>query len=219
MYNQDFNWKSQGNSPSAYYNKSKYSGFDGVYKEHLSSGLISTQKFDFKPFKIEMKENKKENVLIQSLPFFGRSTYETMYPNWGAASAGQKTVVEPNDLQIPLRGHSNYAENFIKYPANHYQQAKPDIHPKANLDFAGKFVSDTSNRTDFKAINLKKNPAFTVEKFNKNDIEKSSLIPAPFPKSNITSTYGNDFTKLKNGKNCLLNEYNKKNQTQNKIEH
>ena len=208
MYNQDFDWKTTSSILPSIYNKSKFSGFDGVYKENMSTGLISTNKFDFKPFKIERKEDKKENFLVHSMPFFGRSTYNTMFPDWGLNSPSKKTSVESNNLNIPLRGYSNYAENYVKFPENCYKTEKPEIH-RSQLEFSGKFSPDTTNRYDYKLINLRKNPAFTLEKFDKNAIEKSSLIPAPFPKANMHSTYNNDYIKLKKIKPCLLAEYNR----------
>jgi hypothetical protein len=218
IYNQEYGWKMSSTLPSIYYNKSKHTGFEGVYKEHLSSGLISTQKFDYKPYKVEIKDPKKENNLIQSLPFFGKSTYDTMYPNWGAANPNNKAIVDPIILNIPMRGNSNYAENYVRFPKQYYQTHTPSLHPKATLEFGGKFNPDTTNRVDYKAMVLKKNPAFTVEKFDKNTIEKSNLIPAPFPKSNMISTYGQYFIPLKNTKKCALNEYNKMLKSQQSLE-
>ena len=196
LYSQEYTRKSCSIIPSIYY-KCKNSGFDNVYKENLPTGLISSQKFHYKPYKLEIKNNKRENDLVHSIPFYGKSTYNIMYPNWEIVDVGHKSEVESNILDIPIRGFSNYAENYIKFPENYYKTIK-------HLDFEGKFRNDTTNLHDFK-----KNPCLSVERYNKNMIEKSSLIPAPFPKSNILSSYGNDYIKLKEPKKCLLNEYNK----------
>jgi len=206
IYKQDFPWKSTEKFPVVY-NKAKHTGFEGIYKEHLPTGLISTQKFDYKPYKVELKENgKEENQLIKSLPFFGRSSYECQFPNWGAGTMHQKTKADPYQLNIPLRGESNYAENYVKFPELFYKQGNPHIQPKPNLEFVGKFISDTTTGTTYQPINNKKKNFYVVEKQNKNHIEKSSLVPAHFPKNNLKSSYQADYIDLKMKNKCLLRE-------------
>ena len=47
----EFEEKNPVSSPKNF-NRSNRNSFDRTYKEHLSSGLMSTMKFDFKPFKV-----------------------------------------------------------------------------------------------------------------------------------------------------------------------
>ena len=53
-----------------YFNKSVRNGFDGKFKEHLTSGLMSTMKFDFKPFMIKLDPNRGENNEFNRLEIY-----------------------------------------------------------------------------------------------------------------------------------------------------
>ena len=79
-YNMHFKEK-QPDRSVLYYNKSMHSSIDKGFKEHLSSALTSSQKYDYKPYKIEPHEYKKERK-IEKVPFFGSSSYEAAYVDW-----------------------------------------------------------------------------------------------------------------------------------------
>jgi len=204
-YSKDFLGKSQGKLPELY-NKSKHTGFEGIYRENLPTGLMSTQKFDYKPFKVQPQHIQEENHHIESIPFFGRTSYQTQFPNWGGYNPGTKGNVEYNKIDIPLRGKSNYAENYQKFPEFNYKRTKPANFSKDTLEFFGKLNPETSTGSVYKPIDFNQPQYFTKEKFKKNDIEKSSLIPAPVSKVIFSTTYGDSYTGDAN-KPCPLKQY------------
>ena len=206
----EFIWKEKENSKGIAYYKSKHSGFDDNYKEHLTSGLISTQKFDYKPFKIELDNIKKENTLVQSLPFFGRSTYQSAFPNWGNSTPGNDKKSEYNSINIPLRGKSNYAENYIKFDEKNYRPYTQAGINKGTLEFFGKFSDYTTTRYNHRGMNENEKKFYiNKQKPKKNEIERSCLIPASIPKSNFMTTYSMNFTDRKNNQKCALAEFRK----------
>lgn len=205
-YTKDYVGKSHGKLPDLY-NKSKHNGFEGIYRENLPTSLMSTQKFDYKPFKVQQQEIKEEEHLIDSIPFFGRTSYQTQFPNWGGYNPGGKPNVEFSKIEIPLRGKSNYNENYTKFPLKNYKTNKALNFSKDTLEFYGRFNPETTASMTFKPVDFNQPHYFSKEKFRKIDIEKSSLIPAPVSKVIFSTTYGENFTGH-NGKNvCKLREY------------
>jgi hypothetical protein len=207
-YTCDFDWKNKNPQPE-FYNRSKHTGFEGCYKEHLPTGLISTMKFDYKPFQVKMEEVTPEEHKIESVPFFGRTSYETSFPNWGAAKIGRSGRTSLPEIKIPLRGKSNYAENYTRYDPKFYEEREPANFNKATLEFYGKLNPDTTYRVNYKPVDFNQPQYFSKDKFRKPDIEKSQLIPAEFPKSNFESTYTQSFIDYKD-KKCRLAEYLKR---------
>lgn len=205
-YSKDFIGKSFNKLPELY-NKSKHNGFEGVYRENLPTSLMSTNKFDYKPFKVQQQEIKEEEHLIDSIPFFGRTSYQTQFPNWGGYNPGGKPSVEFSKIEIPLRGRSNYTENFIKFPEKSYKMGKALNFSKDTLEFYGKFNPETSVRANYKPVDFKQSHYFSKERFRKNDIEKSSLIPAPVSKVIFSTTYGENFQTHDNKGKCQLRDF------------
>jgi hypothetical protein len=72
------------------YNRAKHSAFERVYKEHLPTSLMSTMKYDFKPFKVTVEYIKPKDQKVESIPFFGKSSHNFFYPNWGSTSIGKE---------------------------------------------------------------------------------------------------------------------------------
>ena len=208
-YTAEFDWKNNKKNPE-FYNRAKRSQLEGAYKEHLPTGLMSTMKFDYKPFKVKMEERKTEEHKILSVPFFGRTTNSTAYLNWGSSSAGATTKVELPDINVALRGNSNYTENYVKYEADFYKKREATNFKKATLEFYGKFNPDTTFNTSFKPVDLNQKHYFNRERITKTKVEgKSSLIPAEFPKSNFESLYSQSYVDFRD-KKCALSEYLKK---------
>lgn len=206
----DFDWKNNKKNPD-FYNRSKHSGFEGTYKEHLPTGLMSTMKFDYKPFKVKMEDKQQEEHKILSVPFLGRTTYSTQFPNWGSSSSAGRTKVELPEIKVPLRGNSNYVENYIKYDPDFYKKRDPLYFGKDTLEFYGKFNPDTTFNTSFKPVDFNQPHYFNKERMTKTKVEgRSSLIPAEFPKSNFESLYSQSYVDFKD-KRCQLAEYLKKN--------
>ncbi len=204
-YGTDFDAKPMGGSPN-FYNRSKHSGFEGSYREHLPTGLMSTMKFDFKPFRVKIEDKPQEEVKIVSVPFNGRSSYQTAYPNWGALSANKEAGSELPEIKVPFRGNSNYAENYLKHSAEFYKKREmTKNHP--TLGFYGKFMAESSNNSSYKPIDFNQPHYFNKERITKTKVEgKSSLVPAEFPKSNFESLYGSSYIDYRD-KRCQLAEY------------
>lgn len=204
-YANDYDWKTNDTNPD-FYNRSKHSGFEGCYKEHLPTGLMSTMKADYKPFKVQLVDPKPQEYSVPSVPFFGRTSYRTSYPNWGAAEPNTNNNFKLPDIKIPLRGSSNYHDNYIKHPERFYKDVTPAIVGKDTLEFYGKLNPNTTFKSSYKPIDFNQAHYFTKERPKKGDVEKSSLMPADFPKSNFDSSYNQSFIDYKD-KKCELSEY------------
>lgn len=208
-YHKDFDWKTQSKEPE-FYNRSKHSGFEGAYKEHLPTSLVSTMKFDYRPFQVKLEDNlQPQEQQIESVPFFGRSSYNTNYPNWGSTAITDNKPVKLPEIKVPLRGKSNYKENYEQYDQKFYKQRDPTNFQRSTLEFFGKLNPDTTYGNSYKPVNFKLKHYFGNDPCNKQVVEKSSLIPAAFPKSNFESNYSQSFVDFKDNR-CLLAEYLKK---------
>jgi hypothetical protein len=205
-YTKDFAGKSQIKLPELY-NKSKHNGFEGIYRENLPTSLMSTQKFDYKPFKVQQQEIKEEEHIIDSMPFFGRTSYQTQYPNWGGYNPGGKPSVEFTKIEIPLRGKSNYNENYTRFPPKNYKTNKALNFSKDTLEFYGRFNGETCSGSTFKPVDFNQAHYFSKEKFRKIDIEKCNIIPAPVSKVIFSTTYGENFYDRSSKTNCDLRNY------------
>jgi hypothetical protein len=207
-YTKDYDWKTNNLNPD-FYNRSKHSGFEGCYRTHLPTGLMSTMKFDYKPFKVDLEDPKRQDIKLESVPFFGRTTYSVAYPNWGSSLSDKNTKTTLPEIKIPLRGNSNYKENYIKHPDEFYAKRPAANFAKATLEFFGKLNPDTTYKTSFLPVDFNQPHYFTKDKVRKENVEKSSLIPADFPKSNFESIYHTSFVDFQDRK-CRLAEYLKK---------
>lgn len=200
-YNAEHNEKPLKNSCD-FFNRSKKNNFDNRYREHLPSLLMSTMKFDYKPFKVKFDPSRVEKIPIESIPFYGRSSYRTSYPGWAPHTKSTDKLSGLPFIKIPFRGNSNYLENYgnLNVNGNKY----PIMKPIDNLEFKGKIQNDTLVRDSYK----NPNNTFYAERPKKADKEKSSLIPADYPKD-YGSTYGNFFKGFDNN-DCELAQYLKK---------
>ena len=91
-YKSDYDWKTNPiEDPD--YNVSKHNSFEGAYKEHIPTSLISTAKMSYKPFKVKEDKRKKPDEEPYKVPFIGKSSYTRHYPDWG--------VGEPSGDQVP----------------------------------------------------------------------------------------------------------------------
>lgn len=200
-YTDSFQRKGKGQS-AAFLNRSIRNNFDGKYKEHLTSGLISTMKFDFKPFLIKRNDNEDNNKKYENIPFYGRSTYGSNFPSWGGASSGNGEKEKLPFIPIPFRGGTNYSDNYIRFE-NHNNHAP--YKQESTLGFNGKILNESNVKESYRPIPMER--FFSMERPSKNEIEKDLLIPADYPKE-FGSTYGNSFKNL--GAECELASYLKK---------
>lgn len=175
-YCDHFDKKKFGNS-ATYFNRSKNSNFDINHREHIPSLLVSTMKFDYKPYKVKLDFDKKETIKINTMPFFGNSTYSSFFPNWNCSQNKSPSEKLPH-LKIPFRANSTYGDNFYKKKPIH-QRYKPFN----NLSFKGKFYGQPNEKYN----DFDKN-AYINDGNNKYLNEKSKIIPADYPKK-FDSTY------------------------------
>ena len=165
-YKNDYDWKtSSRDNPDDVYNRSKHNGFEGAYKEHIPTSLISTMKMDYKPFKVKVEDKPKEAKAPFVVPFMGRTTNQTSYPNWGAmvptADSGENKM---QDINVPLRGKSHYVENYPRYDEHVYKKGEPLDFAKATLNFYGKINPRTTYGDDYKPVDFGNKNYFPEEK-------------------------------------------------------
>jgi hypothetical protein len=189
-------------SRSDHYLRAKHTGFEGIYKEHLPTCLISTMKYDYKPYKIKTEQEKPSEKGVESIPFYGRSSYDHHYPNWGSTLIGKEKQVQLPDIKVPLRGSPNYRENYIAYDPNFYKKRDP-VTQKDTLQFFGKVHPETTYGNSFQPVDFNQPHYFPKETFKKTDIEKTSLIPTDF--ATPETFYMTDFQPY--GNRCKLAEY------------
>ena len=208
-YNKSHDLKGNGLS-AQYFNRSIRNGFEGSYKEHLTAGLMSTMKFDFKPFLIKLDPSRFESQNLEQIPFFGKSTYSSNFPSWGGASSGNGPKEKLPIINIPFRGNSNYLENYKKFDDDNYKYLSPNYKLGSSLEFKGKILNDSNGKESYKPFEKEKTYYLSLERPKKADKEKAVIIPADYPKSgNFNSTYGVNFRNNLDP-NCELAQFLKK---------
>lgn len=203
-YLKDYDQKESLLSPK-YFNRSKRNCFDGSYKEHLPAGLMSRMKYDFKPFKIVLEENKSPVKNLESIPFWGKSSYNSFFPNYGSPTNGNTEKVILPRIAVPLRGKSNYLDNYKRYEDEVYKNRDPMIVQKASINFKGQLSPDTTLRDTYKPFDYSQKHYFSPDKVKKAEKEKTALIPANYSNDNFKSTYENFFSEKP--KSCELATY------------
>ena len=176
-------------------NKAKLTGFDHQFKETLPGGLTSTMKGDYIPFNVEIEDPKKKSYDIYSGPFTGPTTNDVYYLNWGSTGAAPTKTSQFPDIHIPLRGNSNYNENYVEYP--NYQKRVP-IKNNDNTQPHGKLNGDTTYNTDYVPHES------TTEKIK--PIPSSNFITADNPPDNFDTTYRINYINY-DDKVCRLRKY------------
>lgn len=177
-----------------YFNRSIRNGFEGSYKEHLTAGLMSTMKFDFKPFLIKLDPSRLESQNLEQTPFFGKSTYSASFPSWGGASSGNGPKEKLPFINVPFKGNSNYLENHKKFDEENYKCLSPTLKQQSTLEFKGKVLNDSNGKESYKPFDPLKTFYLSLERPKKAEKEKAVIVPADYPKSgNFSSTYGVNF--------------------------
>ena len=207
-YKDDYDWKvNDPENPDETYNRSKHTGFEGQYKEHLPTSLISTMKMDYRPFKVKVEDKQKPKKEPMKIPFMGRTTYQQTYPNWGVVPVGGGDESKIPEIQVPLRGQSNYKENYPKYDPKFYQGGEPLDFAKSTLKFTGDLNPSTTYGDAYKPVDLgnpnyfPKDPLFNTAK-GENPVFKA----ADFPPNNFETEYYSKYKAYEDGM-CELRKY------------
>ena len=180
-----------------YLNRAKLTGFQNSYKETLPGGLTSTMKGDYIPYDVNIAQPKKSTFDIYSGPFVGPTTNDVNYLNWGSSGAGKSKVSTFPDIKIPLRGDSNYNENYIKHPNENYKMREP-FRPIDSQKPHGKLNDDTTYNTDYiprESDNEKFKP-----------LQNNNFISADNPPDNFDTTYRINYIDY-DDKMCRLRKY------------
>jgi len=178
-------------------NQSKLTGFDNSYKETVPGGLTSTMKSDYIPYDIKLENPKQTKYDLYSGEFLGPTTNQVYYLNWGSGGANPTEVTKFPDIKIPLRGISNYSENYIKYPNESYKPRDP-IKIIDSQNAHGKLNGDTTYGSDYVPHEISNN------KFK--PFLDSNFIKSENPPDNFDTTYKNNFVEY-DDKMCRLRKY------------
>lgn len=211
MYQDDFgpnNSQIPFNDKKKYFNKAKICNIGQTYTDHIPTSLLSTQKKDFKPFKVSQEENVPTKYELDKAPFLGNTTYKNAYTDWGSTKESKIPTDKLPDIHIPLRGEANYKESYPRYGKKNYENTDLKIIPKPNLTFFGSLNPDTSYGTTFKPVDFKQPQYFNQDgKNNKKGWEKTSFVSANFPPSNFETSYSKSIGNFDTKNICKLREF------------
>lgn len=198
----------QLNDPKHSYFKAKGCNIDGTFRDHIPTSLMSTQKMDYKPFLVQPQELIPNKQDIEKAPFFGNTTYNTYFNNWGSTQDNKPQNEAFPEIKVPLRGDSNYKESYPRYPKTDYEKKDTKIVPKSTLEFFGKLNPETSYGNTFQPVDFKQPHYFNKDdKFNRANCEKTNFVPAEFPPSNFESSYKRSIGNFDKSNICKLREF------------
>lgn len=228
-YKNEFNWKSI--EKPILYKESGHSSLDKGFKAHLKTGLVSIAHRDYKIKAFNKEENTQdlqehqtknflsgikvprknlENKVDVAMPFFGRSSYEILYPNWKTS----KNKNEENGTEIkktvPFCGVSSYKQIYGHFDKRHYVEKATPIYKKDNIEhlgFSEKLFTSTTSHDNYQPINMEKSKDWNNLK-PRNGGYPEVNVSAPFAKDSFVSSYkrafmGNNF--LNSRKNLFDN--------------
>lgn len=196
-YIDDYDWKTGiKDDPNLYYNRSKHNSFEGAYKEHIPTSLISTAKMSFRPFKVKEEEKAKPPEPGLQVPLMGRSTYNRHYPSWGKIATTGAKLTPMEDIKVPLRGIPNYRESYPRYDPKYYRDNEPLNFTKSTLKFNGELDPRTTYNETYKPNDLRNKIYFPDDQLiNGAKGESSVLKSAPNAPGNLGTTYRRDYIK------------------------
>ena len=195
-YKDDYDWKTNPLGPNDDYNRSKHNSFEGAYKEHIPTSLISTAKMDYKPFKVKQEEKKKPPEDPFKIPLIGKSTYDRHYPSWGPIEPTGDKLGPPEEIDVPLRGVPNYKESYPKYDDKYYTNGEPLNFSKPTLKFTGDLDPRTTYNEAYKPTDLSNKNYFPDDQLINGAIgESTALISGPNAPGILGTTYRRDYVK------------------------
>ena len=207
-YIDDYDWKTNvPEDPNSVYNRSKHNSFEGAYREHIPTALISTAKMSFKPFKVKEEEKQKPKEKDLEVPFIGKSTYNRHYPSWGKLTPNDNTLQPREEINVPLRGVPNYKESYPRYDDKYYKNDDPLNFCKSTLKFDGDLDPRTTYNEDYKPNDLSNKIYFPDDKLiNGAKGESTVLKNPPNAPGNMNTTYRRDYVKY-DDKMCKLRKW------------
>ena len=154
-------------------------------------------KSDYVPYDIDLKKNLKDPKLIHSAAFVGPTTNDIEYLNWGSIGKGTISQTKFPDINIPLRGQTNYTENYIKHPTESYKVRDP-IRPTDSQKPHGKLGDVTTYNTDYVPHELDYNKV--------KPLPNNNFLTADNPPDNFDTTYKINYIDY-DDKMCRLRKY------------
>lgn len=211
IYKDDFGPTNSGipfNDRKNDYIKAKGCNISGVFKDHIPTSLMSTNKMDYKPFKVQLEELKPNKHEIEKAPFIGSTTNKAFYNNWGSTLEDKSPTEKFPDIKVPLRGDSNYKQSYPRFPKSEYEKKDMKIIPKSNLEFFGKLNPETSYGNCYQPVDFKQPHYFNKDdKTNKSNSNRTNFVSAEFPPSNFESSYKRSIGNFDNSTICQLREF------------
>ena len=198
IYTSDYPPK-KGLKDPGFYNRSKHNGFENTYKGKIPDLYKTTMKQDYLPFDVGIEKVDKNPKGPLKAPFVGQTTYDYEYPDWGKASPNPKELMAFPDIQIPLRGITNYKENYVPYPNN---KVRNPVKKEGELTKPfGPFKDETTYGTDY--VPKEADPGDFGEDINKIPI---AFLAADFPPDAFNTTYRDHYINHDDGM-CRLRKY------------
>jgi len=201
IYRNEYHWKSPVKID--HLKNAQISRIDKGFKEHLKSGLISVTKNDYKNIAstepnlntepIPKSKKNMENDVRMDIPFLGRSSYETLYPNWQTFIDKKNRINSEIKASIPFNGKSSYKETFGKIEKKYYIEKASPILKKDNLEVGvSELITQTTSGEFYKPIDLKKSKDLNNIKTTYS-VFPGFMVSAPYSKDSFMSTYERAF--------------------------
>jgi len=209
MYQNDFKWKNPTKFQKDYL-KATHSAMENSYKKSIAGCLVTTNKIAYKPFKVSLEGIQPKKTNVQSIPFYGSTTYENTYINYGSTRQAKGIEPDKRDLKVNFRGKSLYSLDYRPHDTEDYMKKDTYIRHLPNLKFVGKVSGETDYNQNFLPVDYNQPAYFGGDKLQKEDLYKNQNIPCPFPKSNFESITRTSFQDHFQ-RPCKLREYLTKN--------
>ena len=197
IYTSDYPPK-KGLKDPGFYNRSKHNGFENTYKGKIPDLYKSTMKQDYLPFEVGTEKIDKTMKRPLKAPFSDQTTYNYEYPDWGNAVPNAKDLLTFPDIQIPLRGQTNYKENYVPYPNS---KVRNPLKKEGELTKPfGPFKDETTYGTDY--VPKDAPPDDFGEDPNKIPI---AFLTADYPPDAFNTTYRDHY--INHDGMCRLRKY------------
>ena len=154
-------------------------------------------KGDYVPYDVKPEKPKQTSYDLYSGPFTGPTTNQVNYLNWGSSAASKIKQSSFPEIKIPLRGNSDYNDNYIEYPKENYKKREP-FKVTDNQKPHGKLADDTTYNTDFVPHEINN------ERFK--PLMNSNFINSENPPDNFYTTYKINYINY-DDKMCRLRKY------------